>query len=74
MTQVDDYEDEFQRRARMQQEYYAKCQPDKPAPLPFNSFEPGKYGMRRRLRVAETADTDAEKLFDFMESNMSMFR
>lgn len=54
--------------------YYQTEQPDKPQPLPENSFPFGKFGMRRRLHVDRRRDLDLASFSDAMAESSNAFR
>ncbi|ESL06518.1 hypothetical protein TRSC58_05807 [Trypanosoma rangeli SC58] len=55
-------------------EFYART-PHIPAPLPHNSYEKGKYGMRRRLKVYQPGDgIDVQSLNEAVETGNHAMR
>ncbi|RNF09533.1 uncharacterized protein Tco025E_06959 [Trypanosoma conorhini] len=57
-----------------EREFYART-PHIPAPLPHNSHEKGKYGMRRRLKVHQPEDDiDVESLGAAVETGNHAMR
>lgn len=54
--------------------FYQTEQPDKPQPLPENTFAFGKFGMRRRLHVDRRRDRDLASFSDAMAESSNAFR
>ncbi|KAH9589195.1 hypothetical protein LSM04_003808 [Trypanosoma melophagium] len=64
----------FAEEQRAEREFYART-PHIPAPLPQNSHEKGKYGMRRRIKVQRDDNTiDLHALNEAVETGNHAMR